>query len=35
ADDKPTKSVRENVTKNEEEEAAGASSSHTGILPET
>ncbi|GKC11064.1 zinc finger, CCHC-type containing protein [Tanacetum coccineum] len=28
-DDKPTKSVRENVTKNKEEEAAGASSSHT------
>ncbi|GJV49257.1 MAK10-like protein [Tanacetum coccineum] len=29
ADDEPTKSVRENVTKNEEEEAAGVSSSHT------
>ncbi|GKE85069.1 hypothetical protein Tco_1558811, partial [Tanacetum coccineum] len=29
ADDEPTKSVRENVMKNEEEEAAGASSSYT------
>ncbi|GKA29565.1 MAK10-like protein [Tanacetum coccineum] len=28
-DDEPTKSVRENVTKNEEEEPAGVSSSHT------
>ncbi|GJW78875.1 CAAX amino terminal protease [Tanacetum coccineum] len=28
-DDKPTKSVRDNITKNKEEEAAGASSSHT------
>ncbi|GJU46118.1 zinc finger, CCHC-type containing protein [Tanacetum coccineum] len=29
ADDEPTKSVRENVTKNEEEEPAGVSSCHT------
>ncbi|GJT13668.1 zinc finger, CCHC-type containing protein, partial [Tanacetum coccineum] len=29
ADDKPAKSIRENVTKNEEEEPAGVSSSHT------
>ncbi|GJS84270.1 ribonuclease H-like domain-containing protein [Tanacetum coccineum] len=33
-DDEPTKSVRENVTKNDEEEAAGASNSHTGAVYE-